>query len=87
MVWTIGLLVVIPFMIALELKDDKCVENFEAAGMVTRAYTIGVFVAQYVVPLTIIVICYIRWVLLFMIFNSWGSRVLVYKQGWGEGSM
>ena len=59
-VWTIGLLVVIPFMMALQLKGDKCMENFEAAGMVTRAYTIGVFVAQYIVPLTIIVICYIR---------------------------
>jgi hypothetical protein len=71
MVWTIGLVVVIPFMMALELKGDDCLENFEAAGMVTRAYTIGVFVAQYVVPLTIIVVCYIRWVLLFMGWENW----------------
>jgi hypothetical protein len=49
-------------MLALELKDDECFEDFEEAGMVTRAYTLGVFVAQYIVPLAIIVVCYIRWV-------------------------
>ncbi|XP_028393029.1 neuropeptide SIFamide receptor-like [Dendronephthya gigantea] len=59
-VWTIGLVVVIPFMLALELKGDKCEEDFPAAGMVTWAYTIGVFVAQYVVPLAIIMVCYIK---------------------------
>lgn len=60
LVWTIGLVVVIPYMLALELNGDSCQENFEAAGMVTWAYTIGVFIAQYIVPLTIIVVCYIR---------------------------
>ena len=55
---------VIPYMLALELKGKSCQEDFEAAGMVTRAYTLAVFVAQYVVPLTIIVVCYIRWVIL-----------------------
>ena len=47
-------------MLALKLKGDKCQEDFPAAGMVTRAYTIGVFIAQYVVPLAIIMICYIK---------------------------
>ena len=61
-VWTIGLVVVIPYMLALELKDNECFEDFEEAGMETRAYTLGVFVAQYIVPLAIIVVCYIRWV-------------------------
>lgn len=72
LVWTIGLVVVIPYMLALELNGDSCQENFEAAGMVTWAYTIGVFIAQYIVPLTIIVVCYIRWVVLvFMRLNWW----------------
>ena len=57
-------MVVIPYMLALELKGDDCAEDFEAAGMVTWGYTIGVFVAQYIVPLSIIIFCYIRWVIL-----------------------
>ena len=51
---------VIPYMLASELKGTDCQEDFEAAGMITRAYTLAVFVAQYFVPLTIIVACYIR---------------------------
>lgn len=59
--WTIGFVLVIPFVLALELRDGECQEDFEAVGMVAGAYTLCVFVAQYVVPLTIIVFCYRRW--------------------------
>ena len=59
-VWLIGLVVVLPYICALELRADKCEEDFEAAGMVTGGYTIGVFVAQYLVPLSIIMISYLR---------------------------
>lgn len=59
-VWIIGFVVVIPYMLALEVRDGKCQEDFEAAGMITRAFTIEVFIAQYIVPLSIIVVCYVR---------------------------
>lgn len=59
-VWLIGLVVVIPYMCALELKDGSCSEDFEAAGMKTAAFTVGVFFAQYLVPLSIIVVSYAR---------------------------
>ena len=94
-VWLIGLVVVIPYMLALELKGHNCMEDFEDAGMVTPAFTVGVLVAQYLVPLTIIVVSYIRWVR--GVFVAWKqqssgrlngiNRLVDYYKSWMSYSL
>lgn len=58
--WVISLVLVSPFMASLQMKDGKCEEDFESAGMNGRYYTIGIFITQYIVPLAIIAFSYIR---------------------------
>ena len=70
-------------------------EDFEDAGMVTPAFTVGVLVAQYLVPLTIIVVSYIRWVR--GVFVAWKqqssgrlngiNRLVDYYKSWMSYSL
>ena len=59
-VWAISLVLVSPYMASLEMKDGECMEDFTSAGMNPKYYTIGIFITQYVVPLSIIAFSYIR---------------------------
>lgn len=59
-VWAISLVLVSPYMASLHMIDGECQEDFESAGMVSKYYTLGVFITQYVIPLLIMAFAYIR---------------------------
>ena len=47
-------------MASLNREGGNCTEDFKAAGMVEKYYTLGLFMGQYAVPLIIIAFAYIR---------------------------
>lgn len=61
-IWVFALTLVSPYIAVLELDKDKkkCVETFLDKGLKAGAYTISIFLLQYVVPLSIIGLSYIR---------------------------
>lgn len=60
-IWVFALALVSPYVAVLELnKDSECVETFEPKGLKAGAYTISIFLLQYVVPLSVIGLSYIR---------------------------
>lgn len=69
-IWLFALALVSPYIAVLELnKKNKCIETFEDKGLKAGAYTISIFLLQYVVPLSVIGLSYIRrvnWCLFFV---------------------
>ena len=60
--WSVSFALVIPFVLVLAIKDDYCKEVWPSTA--TRsAYTLGLFIIQFIVPLTIIAFAYIKVVL------------------------
>ena len=59
-VWAISLILVAPFMASMRMVNGKCEEDFRAVGMNTEYYTLGLVMAQYIVPLVIIAFAYLR---------------------------
>lgn len=61
-IWVFALALVSPYIAVLELNKDneRCIETFHAKGLKAGAYTISIFLLQYVVPLSIIGLSYIR---------------------------
>lgn len=59
-IWVFALALVSPYIAVLELRDDSCQEYFQEKGLKAGAYTISIFLLQYVVPLSIIGLSYIR---------------------------
>ena len=55
--WFGSLIVVIPYVTALEFKGDSCVEKWPSMGY-RKAYTVLLFIAQYIIPLTVMTFCY-----------------------------
>ena len=59
-IWVFALALVSPYIAVLELADSSCIETFEAKGLKAGAYTISIFLLQYVLPLSVIGLSYIR---------------------------
>ena len=59
-IWLFALALVSPYIAVLELNKKKCIETFEDKGLKAGAYTISIFLLQYVVPLSVIGLSYIR---------------------------
>ncbi|XP_068701186.1 galanin receptor type 1-like [Montipora capricornis] len=59
LIWMVSLLLVLPYVKALTVKNDKCYEVWHSDS-VRKAYTLGLFVFQYALPLTIITVAYCR---------------------------
>ena len=52
-----SLILVLPYILALKMKDDSCVEDWPAPFAV-KLYTMGLFIFQYALPLVIIGLAY-----------------------------
>lgn len=76
--WVISVLLVIPYTLVLKIKDEDCVEDWPSQDYV-KIYTTSVFIALYLLPLTLITICYTR-TCLFMCKedNRWRSMIRYY---------
>lgn len=61
-IWIFSLLLVLPYVFALGIVDNNCTEKW-SSGSTRKIYTIGLFVFQYALPLTIIAAAYIKVVL------------------------
>ena len=59
-IWVFALALVSPYIAVLDLRDNSCQEYFQEKGLKAGAYTISIFLLQYVVPLSIIGLSYIR---------------------------
>ena len=60
-IWVFALALVSPYIAVLELSaDNECLETFTDKGLKAGVYTISIFLLQYVVPLSIIGLSYIR---------------------------
>ena len=62
LIWMISLLLVLPYVLALKEEDNTCFEAWRSETL-REMYTIGLFVFQYALPLTIIAVAYYRVVL------------------------
>ena len=61
-IWIFSLLLVLPYVFALRIVDNNCTEKW-SSDSTRKIYTIGLFVFQYALPLTIIAAAYIKVVL------------------------
>ena len=60
-IWLFALALVSPYIAVLELNEkSECEETFHAKGLKAGAYTISIFLLQYLVPLSVIGLSYIR---------------------------
>lgn len=62
LIWIISLFLVLPYVLALKEEDNTCFEAWRSETL-KEMYTIGLFVFQYALPLTIIAVAYYRVVL------------------------
>lgn len=61
-IWVLSLLLVLPYVFALRVIDNNCTEQW-SSDSTRKIYTVGLFVFQYALPLTIIAAAYIKVVL------------------------
>ena len=60
--WSVSFVLVIPYLLVLAIKDGYCQEVWPSAAT-RRAYTLGLFIVQFMVPLAIIAFAYTKVVL------------------------
>ena len=58
-VWVMCILLVTPYTLVLKIKDGICVENWPSRDHV-KVYTASIFTVLYLLPLTLITICYTK---------------------------
>lgn len=58
-VWVLSILLVTPYTLVLRMKDGNCVEDWPSQDHV-KIYTASVFTLLYLLPLTLITICYTK---------------------------
>ena len=58
-VWAMSILLVTPYTLVLRMKDGNCIEDWPSKDHV-KIYTASVFSLLYLLPLTLITICYTR---------------------------
>lgn len=58
-VWVLSILLVTPYTLVLRMKDGNCIEDWPSQGHV-KIYTASVFLLLYLLPLTLITICYTK---------------------------
>lgn len=61
-IWIISLLLVLPYVFALGIIENNCTEKWSSEST-RKIYTVGLFIFQYALPLTIIAAAYIKVVL------------------------
>ena len=61
-IWIFSLLLVLPYVFVLGIIDNNCTEKWSSESN-RKIYTVGLFVFQYALPLTIIAAAYIKVVL------------------------
>lgn len=61
-IWVVSLLLVLPYVLALTVIDNNCTEKWSSENT-RKIYTIGLFIFQYALPLTIIAAAYVKVVL------------------------
>lgn len=59
-VWLLSLALVSPYIAVLRQRKRECSETFQERGMNAGAYTLAIFILQYVLPITLIGLSYIR---------------------------
>ncbi|XP_031561442.1 galanin receptor type 1-like [Actinia tenebrosa] len=59
-VWVLSLVLVSPYIAVLRQREKECSETFQERGMNAGAYTLAIFILQYVLPITLIGLSYIR---------------------------
>ena len=60
--WSVSFVLVIPYLLVLAIKDDYCQEVWPS-DLARRAYTVGLFIVQFMIPLAIIAFAYSKVVL------------------------
>lgn len=58
-IWVVSLVLVLPYVLALRVTDNICTE-FWPSDTIGKIYTIGLFLFQYALPLTIIAMAYTK---------------------------
>lgn len=58
-VWAMSILLVTPYTLVLKMKDGNCIEDWPSQDYV-KIYTASVFAVLYLLPLTLISICYTK---------------------------
>lgn len=58
-VWVMSILLVTPYTLVLIMKDGNCIEDWPSQHHV-KIYTVSVFSLLYLLPLTLIIICYTK---------------------------
>ena len=61
-IWIVSLVLVLPYVLVLRVTNNKCDEIWPS-DTIRKIYTVGLFVFQYAMPLTIIAIAYTKVVL------------------------
>lgn len=61
-IWVVSLLLVLPYVLALKMINNTCDEEW-SSDTTRKMYTVGLFVFQYALPLTIIAVAYVKVVL------------------------
>lgn len=61
-IWLVSLALVLPYILALRVDKNQC-EEFWPSITIRKIYTVGLFLFQYALPLTIIALAYIKVVL------------------------
>ena len=61
-IWLVSLALVLPYVLALRVNRNHC-EEFWPSITIGKIYTVGLFLFQYALPLTIIALAYIKVVL------------------------
>ena len=61
-IWLVSLALVLPYVLALRVNKKHC-EEFWPSITIRKIYTVGLFLFQYALPLTIIALAYIKVVL------------------------
>ena len=60
-IWVFALALVSPYIAVLQLDNNgQCSETFKEKGLHAWAYTIAILLLQYIIPLSVIGLCYIR---------------------------
>ena len=61
-IWALSLVLVLPYVLALSVIDNDCTEKW-SSDSTRKIYTVGLFIFQYALPLTIIAAAYVKVVL------------------------
>ena len=76
--WVLALIITLPFMVVNKPRDGSCAEDWQTANL-KRAYTTCLVALQYLLPLLIIVGCYVK--MSIFLQNSRAQLISISRQG------